>query len=370
MKIGLNATCFNSRPSGAKQRFFGIYSRLIKKLKRHEFFIFHSNEYNIKKEFGRFTNARYVKIDIPVNNSFKKNIIYFYKFRKVISNYNLDIIEIFNLPFFIPKDLQYLITIHDIRNNYFEYSGIKSIFGKIILKFFLKRSYRIITVSNAMKNEINKFNKNNKKDVIYNVIEKNYINNLKKKDQKYILTVGHFEKRKNFISLIYAFNMLSKKEKNLKLVILGNANSIKEKKYLQKVKLLIKKNSLQKSVLILNNVNKKKLIEYYNNCSFFISPSIYEGFGITILEAMKSRKIILASNIDVFKEISPRGIVFFNSNSVKSMYEKLQYVIKNKNKLKKNINYNFKRVKKFEFEKVNKELIKLYTKKILNNAKK
>ena len=42
--------------------------------------------------------------------------------------------------------------------------------------------------------------------------------------------------------------MLSKKEKNIKLVILGNANSIKEKKYLQKVKSLIKKNSLQKNL--------------------------------------------------------------------------------------------------------------------------
>ena len=41
-----------------QSRFFGIYSRLIKKLKHHEFFIFHSNEYNIKKEFGRYIKRK------------------------------------------------------------------------------------------------------------------------------------------------------------------------------------------------------------------------------------------------------------------------------------------------------------------------
>jgi len=367
MRIGLNATCFNSRPSGAKQRFFGIYARLIKNLKKHEFIIFHSNEYKIEKEFGKYKNVKYVKIDIPIKNSFKKNIINLFKFKNIILNYNLDIIELFNLPIFLPKDLKYIITIHDIRNNYFTYAGISSLFAKIILKFFLKKAYRIITVSNAMKKEINSFYKNNKTDVIYNGIEKNFIKNFKHENQKYILTVGHFEKRKNFISLVHAYALLKKKEKNLKLVILGNANSTKEKKYLLKVKSLIMKNSLEKSVVILNNVKKKKLIEYYKNCYLFISPSIYEGFGITILEAMKSKKIILASNIKVFKEISPKGIIFFNYNSVKSIHKKLKYAIEHKNKLNKKINYNFSRAKKFEFENVSKQLEELYTRKVLNN---
>ena len=106
MKIGLNATCFNSRPSGAKQRFFGIYSRLIKSLNNHQFYIFHSNEYNIEKEFGKYKNAKYIKIDIPVKSGLKKNIIYFFKFKNIISSYNLDIIEIFNMPFFLPKKLR------------------------------------------------------------------------------------------------------------------------------------------------------------------------------------------------------------------------------------------------------------------------
>ena len=148
---------------------------------------------------------------------------------------------------------------------------------------------------------------------------------------------------------------------------MGNASSVKERKYLLKVKLIIKRNSLQKSVFIFNNVKEKKLLEYYKNCFLFVSPSAYEGFGITILEAMKSKKVILASNIQVFKEISPKGIVFFNHNSVKSIYNKFQYAIKNKKKLKNNILYNLRRVKEFEFEKVNKELIRLYNKKVFNN---
>ena len=105
MRIGLNATCFNSRPSGAKQRFLGIYPRLVKKLKYHNFFIFHSNEYNLKRDFGIHKNVKFIKVNIPSENSIKKNLIYLFYFKNLISNYKLHLIEIFNLPAFLPSNL-------------------------------------------------------------------------------------------------------------------------------------------------------------------------------------------------------------------------------------------------------------------------
>tara|TARA_Y100000590_G_C15685649_1_gene1001519 strand:+ start:572 stop:1681 length:1110 start_codon:yes stop_codon:yes gene_type:complete len=366
MRIGLNATCFNSRPSGAKQRFLGIYPRLVKKLKFHNFFIFHSKDYNLKKDFGIFDNVKFVKVNIPSENSIKKNLIYLFYFKKLISNYKLDLIEVFNLPAFLPANLKYLLTIHDIRNNYFKYSGISKLLAIPILKYFLKNSYKIITVSNTMKNEINKFYKNSKTLVVHNGIETKYTKHYLKKTNKkrYLLSVGHFEKRKNFIKLIQAFSIFNKINDNFKLIIVGNAHSPNEKKYLLKIKSLIKDESLEGSIKILNNVKQKKLENLYYECSFFITSSFYEGFGITILEAMRSKKIILASNLKVFREISPKGIIFFDNQNIESIFKSINFTVSRNLKFNKKIAYNTKRIKKFEFDNVVDQLKNIYIKKL------
>ena len=371
MRIGLNATCFNSRPSGAKQRFLGIYPRLVKKLKYHNFFIFHSNEYNLKRDFGIHKNVKFIKVNIPSENSIKKNLIYLFYFKNLISNYKLDLIEIFNLPAFLPLNLKYMLTIHDIRNNYFKYSGVSKILAIPILKYFLKNSYKIITVSNTMKNEINKFYNNSKTHVVYNGIDNKYIKFFLKKNikKKYILSVGHFEKRKNFIKLIEAFSKFYIINSNYRLIIVGNAHSINEKKYLSKVKSLIKNELLERAIKILNNVDQKKLDNLYKNCTFFITPSFYEGFGITILEAMRAKKLILASNLKVFREISPKGLIFFNNQNSKSIFKSINYTVNNKLKLNKKIIYNSKRIKKFGFDNITEKLRKIYIKKLNKDFK-
>ena len=217
-----------------------------------------------------------------------------------------------------------------------------------------------------MKKEINKFYNNSKTLVVHNGIEIKYHKAYLKKiyNKKYILSVGHFEKRKNFIKLIEAFGEFYKINSNFKLIIVGNAHSINEKQYLSKIKFIIKNQSLERVIKILNNVNPKKLENLYNECSFFIAPSFYEGFGITILEAMKAKKVILASNLKVFKEISPKGIIFFNNNNIKSIFKTLKFTVNNILKFNKKITYNSKRLKKFEFDKVAEQLRKIYIRKL------
>ena len=82
----------------------------------------------------------------------------------------------------------------------------------------------------------------------------------------------------------------------------------------------------------------------YKNCSLFIFPSIYEGFGIPILEAMSFNKKIILSNIDPFKEIIKfNKKTFFDPSNPSDIANKIKLNFKisnnNKNEYKKNLNF-------------------------------
>jgi len=363
LKIGLNATCFDKRPSGAKQRFINLYSKIFDLLPNDKFFIFEPKNYSFKKVFKN-KNVYYVKTNI-INKgkflSYFKNNLYW---SKNLKNYNLDIFECFHLPFFYNGVFKKILTVHDIRYVYkdfnFYFYKIYKFFFKLNIKFF----DHIITVSNAIKKEIEVFHNINT-TTIHNGIERynfSQTNNLKKKKFKknfkiynnFILTVGHFEKRKNFLLLIKAFRLLN--DPKIKLVIIGNAKTIKEKIYKDRLMNFIKKNQLHDDIKIFSNVDENYLKIFYQKCKLFIFPSLYEGFGIPLLEAMSFKKRILLSDISVFKEICNfEKKCFFDPNNPNEMADSINFYINKKFRK----NYN-KELRNYCFDFLAKKAIKIY----------
>ena len=78
-----------------------------------------------------------------------------------------------------------------------------------------------------------------------------------------------------------------------------------------------------------------KLSNLYKKASLYVSLSIYEGFGLTLLEAMKSECPVVCSNIPVFKEIYDNSCEYVNSKSINDIKKGLERVLKSK-KNKKN----------------------------------
>ena len=58
-------------------------------------------------------------------------------------------------------------------------------------------------------------------------------------------------------------------------------------------------------------INKKQAIYYYNNAFAYVFPSIDEGFGIPLIEAMRARVPVICSDIEIFKEIGDDSVVYF-----------------------------------------------------------
>lgn len=75
---------------------------------------------------------------------------------------------------------------------------------------------------------------------------------------------------------------------------------------------LIKQRNLEDIVEIKGFVSDKELHELYRNCSALVYPSLWEGFGIPPLEAMRYRKPVILSNIDVFREIFEDAAIYIN----------------------------------------------------------
>ena len=164
---------------------------------------------------------------------------------------------------------------------------------------YLKIINQFIVVSNSTKKELkSKLNFHNI-TVIENGIEINKFKKLNrslkfqsnsklKMNDKFIFTVGHFELRKNYLNLILSITKL--KNYNFKLIIAGNANSKSEIFYKKKLQNIFFENKLNYRVKLLSNLTDDEIKFLYKNCSLFIFPSTYEGFGIPVLEAMSFNK--------------------------------------------------------------------------------
>ena len=369
MKYILDVSTLDAYSSGAKQRFLNLYSGLIKTNKNKHFFIIHSSSYAGDKKILNFKNVSFVENPISQENYLIKLIsviyIFFYiriKFRKISA------VEYFTLPFFNTSNCKNIFTIHDLRKVYFSNFIINKIAFKFFFRYFLKKVDKIIVVSKAMKKEMKENFGKLDMSIIYNTIDKKSFKYISKKDiyfikkkfnlpKKFILTVGHLEKRKNYLRLIKAINILKKTNYNVKLFIIGQKAD-----ETNKINALIKKLKLKSDIKVISNLNDFEVKCFYKIANLFVFPSIYEGFGIPILESMASNLPIILSNTDVFREITENQYLYFDQYDPLSIANNIKYILMNKTIQKKMIKYGKKRVNYFSLEAQTKNLNSFYKK--------
>tara|TARA_B100001250_G_scaffold367450_1_gene349497 strand:+ start:751 stop:1863 length:1113 start_codon:yes stop_codon:yes gene_type:complete len=356
-KFGINASCYGDRPSGAKNRFIGLFNIIFGLMSNTQFIIYESKDHSLKKYFKKRSNIVFIKTSIPSEGRIEKLFKSFFFWRNINKNESFDIFEFLNLPLFKINNSINLLTIHDLRWLYFEKNYFKLLLYKLVFQHSLNNSYKLIAVSNTIKNEISKFIPKKKISVFYNGISKQKkikYKFYKKYFKKYILSIGHLEKRKNFLNLIYAYNKIKNKI-DQKLIIIGN--DLGEKINIEKK---LKELNLSKDVKLISGVSNEEVNFLYKNSSLLVFPSKYEGFGIPILEAMKFRIPMAISNIKIFKEITSNRGFYFDPYDINQISKCIIEALKNKKKKNKLQNYYDKRLANFNLEKIAGELCKFY----------
>lgn len=367
MKIAIQAADLdNKRIDGTRVYLFNVLKYLGKISSEDDFFIYHRNNFNPALSPAVLGNYKFKSL-----GDFK--LWTQTKFAWNIWRDKADILwmPMHNLPVLRRKNLKTVVTIHDLAfKNFPQTFPKKDLFQlNLLTDLAVNFSDKIIAVSNSTKNDILKFYPKIKEDkirVVYHgfdgdLFQGNFDQELvmgvmdryKIKCKKYLLYVGAIQPRKNLCVLIKAFEILkSENNSDFKLVLAGSQAWCWE----ETIKLI--KNSPQKENIILTGrVSFEDLAVLYQNAEIFVFPSLYEGFGIPILEAFASRIPVISANNSSLAEVGGDAPEYFSSKDELELKEKIKAVLKNSELKSKMIEKGLTQLNKFSWEKCARETL-------------
>ena len=219
-----------------------------------------------------------------------------------------------------------VVTIHDLL--FLEYPEQYRFIDRTIYeaktKYAVKHADKVIAVSEQTKLSLIKHFqlKPEKVEVIYPIVELQHTGSESMSKAKYILNVGSLVARKNQHRLIEAYAMM---EKNIaeELWIVGNGPMKKE------LEQVVKQLKLAGRVKIITGIDNHQLAALYKSATAFVYPSLMEGFGMPVAEALLSGIPVVASAGGAIEEAAGAGSVFFDPCSIQDIAKQLSSVIDN-----------------------------------------
>ena len=189
---------------------------------------------------------------------------------------------------------------------------------------------------------------------------KNELKNAFKIDGDYILFVGTLEPVKNITRLIHAFKIFKEKNSNndkgkYKLVLAGKKGWLTSQ-YLQ----IAKDSGVENDIIFLGYVEGEDLRKLFKGTKLFVMPSLYEGFGMTVLEAMASKTACLVSEIDPLRKIAGDAVEYINPFDINDMVDKIDSLVDDENAKEILVSKGIERARNFSWEKCAKETLEIY----------
>ncbi|MFO7754725.1 MAG: glycosyltransferase family 1 protein [Bacteroidales bacterium] len=270
------------------------------------------------------------------------------------------------LPRSLPVNIKKLVTVHDLI--YMRYPQLYSPADRNI--YYLKTRHacssadQIIAISEQTKTDIMNFTGTDagKITVIYQdchpsfrvKAEEETKEALRKKyslPDNYLLYVGTIEERKNLLSVVRALHTGGI---DMPLVAIGRKTS-----YYRKVKAYINNNNMH-NIIFPAGVENGELPALYQMASCFIYPSVFEGFGIPVIEALVSGVPVITSKGSCFSEAGGPGSVYIDPHDHEELSEAITKIISNRGIAEKMITEGKEYSRKFRAELIAGHYINLY----------
>ena len=363
MTIGIDCRLWNQTGVGRYVR------NLVKELgeineNKYVLFVRKQDYENLKSQISNLKyreNFKPVSVDIPWH-SVKEQVL----FPKVLKKENLDLMHFtyFSVPILYKKP--YALTVHDLTLNHFK-SGkastrnflvysIKRNAYLFIMKKATKNARKIIAVSNATSHELVDHLRvpKDKISVIYEGVDKSVLAAGKSLiSDPYVLYVGNVYPHKNAERAILAFFKASKPA-SAKFIFVG-----KEDFFYKSLRKKIQNLDKKKRVLFEGFVDDDSLSALYQNAKALIMPSLMEGLGLPVLEAMANKCLVLASDIPSLKEVAEDAALYFNPWDINDISRKIEIAFSSQNN-EEYIKKGLKRSEDFSWEKMAKETLEVY----------
>ena len=174
----------------------------------------------------------------------------------------------------------------------------------------------------------------------------------------YLLCVGTLEPRKNLTTLLHAYAMLRAAGfgKDLKLVVAGRAGWL-----YADISDTVKTLALEEEVIFTGFVDDEDLPDLYRGAELLVFPSLYEGFGLPILEAMASGIPVVTSNLASMPEVAGDAAIFVDAHDPKAIAEGIAQVLAEDRLRDALIQKGLARARCFTWESVAQQTLALYT---------
>jgi len=363
MKILFDEQIFTQQKYGGISRYF---FELIKRFDEIE------NSCEVATLFT--DNAYYNKRFNPKLNRFlpdshfkgKKRITNYLNARKSIREVQKGNFDLFHPTYYDDyfldrlKGKPFVVTFYDMIHEKFsnQYESFKSdikIFDN--KRRLLENSSKVIAISETTKKDIIEFFDvdPSKIDVVYlgNSLQNFDIENKPLIEEDYILFVGNRENYKNFNFFISAIAQLLI-DTNLKLICAGGGD------FSPQEVVLIQTLNLENRVVLRKIINDDVLANYYAHALFFCFPSLYEGFGIPVLESFACGCPALLSSGGSLPEVGGEAALYFDPRNAESLRKSAHELINNQ-VLRQNLSEKgFERLKQFSWDATFLETLEVY----------
>lgn len=376
MRIGIDIRNIGKQRTGDETVFFNLVKNLAEIDNSNEYLLFtdiagENIIQELKKKLAIENKENFKIIFLNCSNKFVWNIwtLPAYLRKSPVDVYHTQYIT----PFFVSKNIKIVTHIHDISFLAYPEFIKKSdlFFLKNLIPGSIRRADKVIAVSEFTKNEIIKYYKTDpgKIEVVYNAVGEDFLKSdysgselfeIRKKynlPEEFILYIGTLQPRKNIPILIQSFARIKEKIPEVKLVLAGNRNA---HNFDDDIDNKIEELKISGSIIFPGFVDEEDKSALFQLAKAFVFPSLYEGFGIPILEAFASRVPVLTSDIPVHNEIIQNAAVFFDPESLDDLSEKLYNSLVNQNLRDNLIDLGFQRVKFFSWKKSSEKMLEIY----------
>ncbi len=354
MKVLFDHQIFSSQKYGGISRYFYNLNRELEKtrdISTSSVLTFSNNQYISHSEIFKHTKF-FPSIDFKGKGKLMSSM------NKILSKRRLTKkqFDVFHPTYYDPYFLKHIgsrpfvLTVHDM---------IHEKFGNMFSRFDNTSKYKKLLVEKASK--IIAVSENTKKDLVemfgtdeskVEVIYHAYNASVSIYDgyefrmvlpEEYILFVGNRGGYKNFVRFIKGVSRLLLKNRHLCVVCVGGGGFTFQELKLFKI-LKVKYQVLQL------NLNDSQLCEVYKKACLFCFPSIYEGFGIPILESFYNECPVICSNTSSLPEVAKNGAIYFDPYSESSIFMAANKVLESEFVRTKLVESGLSRLKNFSWE--------------------
>lgn len=331
MKVAINASILAGPVTGIANYLLAALSRLSA-YEQHTFFVYLSDDIDLNQlvdTLGDNVVIRSSRIKSRLGKKIWEQLM-------LPRWTRLDEVDVFwspshHLPLLLPKRVKTVVTIHDIVWKLFPETMplLNCLAERILMPLSLAASDAIVAVSKSTAGDVIKYwpSFSDKVVVTYPAFNIPKVQVLKEKGStlkgnKYLLFVGTIEPRKNLRNLMKAYLQLPKLiSESYPLVIVGGNGwgASEELKLMQQQR--------PQSIKFSGYVTDEELTTLYKDASLFIMPSLYEGFGLSLVEAMYYGLPVITSSCSSMSEVVGTAAITVDPHDVDSISNAIQNVL-------------------------------------------